>query len=105
MDIDASTPPLAAALRVARRLGHATLREQHVLLGALEPPSDALSRALQGAGVEVAELRAALEASVSDTPSELTSVTPSLAPELRAALESLELGAELSPAVLSRWIV
>jgi ATP-dependent Clp protease ATP-binding subunit ClpB len=99
-----NSPPLAAALRVARRLGHAVLREQHLLLGALEPPSKPLTLALQAAGVELVELRAALEASLPDSPSELTSVTPSLAPELVAALDSLEPTDEFSPATLSRWL-
>ena len=92
-------PALEAAARVARRWGHATVREQHLLLGALEPPSSEVTAALRAAGVELAELRAALEASCADMPNEPGDVTPLVPPELAAALAG-----ESEPALSSRQL-
>jgi ATP-dependent Clp protease ATP-binding subunit ClpB len=89
-------PALETAVRVARRLGHASVREQHLLLGALEPPSSELLAALRAADVELAELRLGLEVSCADVPSEAGDGAPVVPPELSRALAG-ESGPELSP--------
>ena len=96
-------PALDAGIRLARRLGHALVREQHLLLAALEPPSPALAGALQAVGVELAELRQALEISIEEPTSE-ADVTPLLAPGLAATLAGLAEQVELPPALLGRWL-
>jgi len=92
---------LEAAARVARRLGHAAVREQHILLGALEPPSSEVLAALRAAGIDLAELRLALEASLREVPSEAGDVTPVVPPELAAALAGEP---ELSPRLLVSFL-
>jgi len=80
------------ARRVARRSGHAQVEATHVLLAALEPPSDALRSALAAARVGIVDLRDRLERRLTGVPrdpsaGEAVELADSLRPLLRAAGE------------------
>jgi ATP-dependent Clp protease ATP-binding subunit ClpB len=76
-------PLIEAGRRVARRLGHALLEPEHVLVAALEPPSARTSAALRAARIDVGLLRSALIANVAQTSSD----NPELVPETGPALQ------------------
>src|SRR5262245_8320821 len=80
------------ARRVARRSGHGRVDAAHVLLAALEPPTDELRGALAAARVGITELRDRLERRLVDLPrdvppDEAVELADSLRPLLRVAGE------------------
>src|SRR5690606_15711285 len=82
--------------RVARRLGHAQLDPEHVLVGALEPPSARTGAALRAASIDVGVLRDALLANVSQPASDSAALEPETGPALQHYLGRVAAGAPAS---------
>jgi ATP-dependent Clp protease ATP-binding subunit ClpB len=73
---------MSLAKRVASRLGHGRIEPEHVLLAALEPPSQKLRAALHAAGSDPVSLRSALEEGLDEVASTPECAEPALATEL-----------------------
>ena len=78
-----------AGRRVARRLGHARLEPEHVLVGALEPPSARTGAALRAASIDVGALRGVLLEHVAQASSDSPELEPETGPALHHYLGSV----------------
>ncbi|MGC4067277.1 MAG: AAA family ATPase [Polyangiaceae bacterium] len=99
-----SPDPLSSAKRIALRLGHGRIDAEHVLLGALEPPSPKLSRALRAVGGDLPGLRAALETSLAGLAKDSERPEPSLAAEIEPYVAKLP-GLPEGEALLVGWLL
>jgi ATP-dependent Clp protease ATP-binding subunit ClpB len=96
---------LSSAKRVALRLGHGRIEPEHLLLGALEPPSAKLLAGLRAVGTELASLRAVLEACLEAAVKASEGAEPGLAPELVAQVETLRDMPEAAEILAARLLV
>jgi len=87
---------LEAGRRVARRLGHALIEPEHVLAGALEPPSPRTRAALRAASIDVAGLRAVLLGALTQASSDSPELVPETGPALHGYLGRAAASAEPS---------
>lgn len=95
---------LSSAKRVALRFGHGQIEPEHVILGALEPPSPKLLGALRAAGSEPSRLRAALEVGLAATSDESACVEPVLDDSLKPYEDALRCPLEGAETLLARLL-
>lgn len=98
---------VAAARRVAARLGHEKVEARHVLLAALDPPSERLRAALGAAHLPVGELRESLMKGIAQRSSDAERVEPELSldvAELVAASDSMPSAQSAADAAFCRLL-